>query len=162
MDLQADLRAALRGRVALIGVGNPDLGDDGAGVSLAQALLDRAVPDVLVGERTPERCLGRLLAGRFDSVLLLDAVDAGCAPGAAVLLDAAAIEAGFPQASTHRLGLGPLARLLRAGAGLRVLLLGIQPRTLARGAPLSPEVDGAVGTLAEVLAGLLVRRGESP
>jgi hydrogenase maturation protease len=127
------LQAVLEGRVAVVGVGNPDLGDDGAGLALAQALARRGAADVHVGERTPERWMGRLRQEGFRTVLFLDAVDAGRAPGDVVLLDATGVEARFPQVSTHRISLGSLARLLEADGGVRVLLLGLQPRSLAPG-----------------------------
>jgi Ni,Fe-hydrogenase maturation factor len=35
-DLRQQLEACFQGRVCLVGVGNPDLGDDGLGVRLAE------------------------------------------------------------------------------------------------------------------------------
>jgi hydrogenase maturation protease len=150
-DLRQDLETALRGRVAFVGVGNPDLGDDGAGVCLAEALAARGTPGVLMGERTPERWLGRLGEGRFDAVLFLDAVDAGRPAGDVLLLDATAVEARFPQVSTHRISLGTLARVLEAEVGGPVRLLGIQPHSLAPGRRLSPPVQQTVSALADLL-----------
>jgi hydrogenase maturation protease len=92
---------------------------------------------------------------RFDTILFLDAVDAGRMAGDVVLLDAAAIEARFPQVSTHRLSLGVLARALQAESGCRVCLLGVQPGSLALSAGLSPAVRDSVCLLSDLLAGLL-------
>jgi hydrogenase maturation protease len=158
MTLREDLRAALPGRVATVGVGNPDLGDDGAGVRLAEALAARGVPDVLAAERTPERWLGRLAGERFEAILFLDAVDAGLPAGDVLLMDAATIQARFPQVSTHRLSLGVLARLLETEGGTRVVLLGIQPASLALGAGLSTAVGRTLQSLADLLTDVLVSR----
>ncbi|MFB3818059.1 MAG: hydrogenase maturation protease, partial [Candidatus Methylomirabilales bacterium] len=155
MSLREDLQAALRGRVAVVGIGNPDLGDDAAGVRLAEALAARGLPDVLAAERTPEHWAGQLMHGRFDSILLLDAVDAGLPAGDVLLMDATRIQARFPQISTHRLSLGLLARLLEGQGTGRVRLLGIQPASLAPGAGLSPAVRATVHLLTDLLRSLL-------
>lgn len=155
MDLADDLRTRLTGRVAVVGIGNPDLGDDGAGCRLAEALAARGVPEVLVAERTPERLLGPLRRGGYDRILFLDAVEIGAPPGAAGLLEGTGLAARHPQLSTHKLSLGTLARLLEAEAGPRVLLLGIQPGSLRPGAGLSEAVAVTVGLLADLLADLL-------
>jgi hydrogenase maturation protease len=116
-----------------------------------------------MGERTPERWLGRLGGGRFDAVLFLDAVDAGRAPGDVVLLDASAVEARFPQVSTHRISLGTLARLLEAEVAGPVRLLGIQPQSLAPGRRLSLPVARTVRALADlvILAGRFAVRASA-
>lgn len=171
MDLREELRRALAGHVAVVGVGNPDLGDDGAGVCVAEALAEQGMPDVYIGERSPERWLGRLAGGAYHSVLFVDVVEAGRPAGDVVLLDAAQVRARFPQVSTHRLTIGTLARLLET-AGVRILLLGIQPGSLALGAGLSAPVQTTVAALVDLFtdldigprapAPLPVARGEQP
>jgi hydrogenase maturation protease len=156
MNLAEELRSRLMGRVAVVGVGNPDLGDDGAGLRLAERLAAHGVPDVTLAGRSPERWLGRLGRARVDRVLFLDAVDAGTAPGAILLMDAAQTVARFPQVSTHTLSLGTLARLLEADGIPGVSLLGIQPASLRSGAGLSAPVETTVGILADLLRNLLL------
>ncbi|MBI4537533.1 MAG: hydrogenase maturation protease [candidate division NC10 bacterium] len=160
MDLAEDLRRRLVGRVAVVGIGNPDLGDDGAGMRLAERLAARGLPDVILAERTPERWLPRLARVGYDGVLFLDAVEAGAHPGSVLLLDGAEAESRFPQLSTHKLSLGTLARLLEAEGGARVLLLGIQPARLAPGGGLSAPVEMTVEILADLLSNL--RRAGTP
>ena len=154
MDLTEDLRQRLTGRVAVVGIGNPDLGDDGAGMRLAECLAARGLSDIFLAERTPERWVGRLARDGYDSVLFLDAVDAGERPGSVLLLDAAEVESRFPQLSTHKLSLGTLARLLEAEGGARALLLGIQPARLTPGAGLSAPVETTVEILADLVSNL--------
>jgi hydrogenase maturation protease len=136
-DLGTALKAALAGRVCVVGVGNDDLGDDGFGVRLAEELLASGHEHVRVAGTTPENCLGQIEDGRFDTVLFLDAVDIGAEAGSAVLLDSASIQGKFPQISTHRISLGTLARLLERPGGPRVWLLGAQPSSLRFGSGLS-------------------------
>jgi hydrogenase maturation protease len=164
MELAEELRRRLTGRVAVVGVGNPDLGDDGAGVRLAERLAARGLPDVLAAGSTPERWLARLARDGYRHVLFLDAVDAGAEPGAVLWADAASAASRFPQLSTHKLSLGTLARLLAADGGPDASLLGIQVARLAPGTGLSPTVETTVRILTDLLSDLLPAgaRGEHP
>ncbi len=100
---------------------------------------------------TPERYVPFLSGGGFDTVLFLDAVEVGAAPGSVVLLDSGEMAARWPQVSTHKLSLGLLARLIESDGGTRAWLLGIQPETLEPGRGISPVVSATL----ESLAGLL-------
>jgi len=150
MDLADDLGEVLRGRVAVVGVGHPDLGDDAAGLRLAQRLAARGLPDVIAAGPCPERWLSRLAQGGYDRILVLDAVEAGEAPGTLFLLDPAEAESRFPQCSTHKLSLSTLARLVAAAGGPPLLLLGIQPASLAPGSGLSAPVQASLDLLADL------------
>ena len=151
-DLREDLRGRLTGRVCLLGIGNPDRGDDGLGVRLAEAVRAAGYPGVIVAERTPERWVAEVVRGGWQTVVLLDAIEMGAAPGTVVLLDAREITARFPQVSTHKFSLGTIARLLEAEGRMRVCLLGVQPAGVAHAAGLSDPVR----TTLEILRTLLV------
>ncbi len=157
-DLRSDLRACLAGRVCLVGVGNPDRGDDAFGPRLAEALQAAGVPDVVVAGTTPEHWIGRLGDGRFETIIFLDAVEVGAEPGAAVLLDAGALAARFPQISTHKISLGALARVLESTGRIRVWLLGVQPKSLAMGPDLSPPLRATLDILRDLLYDALSAR----
>jgi len=151
-DLRDDLRRRLTGRVCLMGIGNPDRGDDGLGVRLAEAVRAAGYPGVIVAERTPEQWVAEVVRGGWQTVLLLDAVEMGATAGTVVLLDAREIAARFPQVSTHKLSLGTIARLIEAEGAMRVCLLGVQPQCVGHAAGLSDPVR----TTLEILRTLLV------
>lgn len=158
-DLRAQFEQCLRGRVALMGIGNPERGDDGAGVRLAGALRHAIAQApgparawVVVAETTPERHLGWLGAQRCDNLVFLDAVDVGAPPGSAVLLNSAQMTTRFPQLSTHRLSLGLLAQWAEANGVTRAWLLGVQPESLAPGGALSPAVQHTLEVLQDLLS----------
>lgn len=139
-DLAARLARLAAGRTCFVGLGNPEQGDDGFGVRLARRLAARCGGGdrgwaVIVAGTEPERHLGALAAGGYDHVVFLDAAAFGAAPGSVTLLGAAEIVARFPQVSTHRLGVGLLARLLEGGRGgpPRAWLLAVQPESLRAG-----------------------------
>ena len=172
-DLREQLSCILQGHACLVGVGNVDAGDDGAGVRLAEAVAEAEIrspkseirnpgPDLLLAGLEPERHLGRLTTGDFDHVVFFDAVDCGAEPGAVVLLNAGEMASRFPQVSTHRLSLGLLGGLIQVEGRTRSWLLGIQPGTLRRGNRLSDAAQTGVDTLAELLRDLIAARHPSP
>jgi len=156
------LRGTLRGQVCLVGLGNPDLSDDGFGVRLAAALRAMGYPHVVEAGTTPERWVGRLADAHYDTVLFLDAVDLGAEPGAVALLPAEALSARFPQISTHKLSLSLLASVIEASAHTRVCLLGAQPASLQPGCDLTPPLQGTLEALIELLDDALADQATRP
>ncbi len=150
-DLRAHLRDFFQGRVCLMGLGNPDHGDDAFGVRLAEQLAAAGVPGVIVAGTTPERSIVHVADDGCDHLVFLDAVDFGGAPGAAALLDAATIAARFPQISTHKLSLGLLAAWATANGATRAWVLGVQPASLQPAAALTPPVQAALEVILELL-----------
>jgi hydrogenase maturation protease len=140
---------ALEGPVCWVGLGNADLGDDGVGVRLAEALARGGARAVVAG-LAPERWIETLTGGGFARVVFLDAVEFAGEPGAVVWMEAGDLAARYPQVSTHRLSLGMLARMLE-DRGVRVSLLGVKPLSLKPGAGLSEPVRRTL----ELLAGML-------
>ena len=152
-DLRGSLRAALQGRVVVLGIGNPMRGDDGIGCRIAQDLMvaDGLRGDVTIidAEEIPESYVGPVVAARPDVVLLVDAADLGAEPGAAALMDATALD--DRTFATHRTPLEPVATYLRSATGARLLLLGVQPGPRTWGAALSEPLDAAARELACLL-----------
>ena len=159
-DLREQLEPCFQGRVCLMGVGNPDYGDDGLGVHLANELTAAGVPDVVAAGNTPERYLGWVVGERFDHLLFLDAVDFGAEPGSVVFLNGDEIVARFPQISTHKISLGLLSQWAQARSVTRAWLLGVQPASLQPAAPLSDTVQTTLRLLRELLVTL--SRGSAP
>jgi hydrogenase 3 maturation protease len=147
-------------RIAVVGIGHELCGDDAAGLVLARALKQTYNQDnrgdgllVIDAGPAPEHCSGWLRRFGPDLVLLADAAQLGAPPGTVRWL-AWQDTVGF-SASTHTLPLHLLATYLTAELGSEVALLGIQPANLSAGAPLSPEVEEAVTTVAQSLANML-------
>ena len=152
-DLPQFLERCVARRVAWLGLGNVEFGDDGAGLELATQLACW-VPSshvVFVAGTTPERFLPRLRQERFSTVILLDAVEFGATAGAIAGFESDAFEARFPAVSTHKLPLSLLARLITSDTGATVSLIGIQPGSLRPGRGLSLEVAEAVDALTTLI-----------
>ncbi len=153
-----NLAERLHGRVTVVGIGNPLRGDDGVGCRVAARLLDAcrtgaltrcAGLAVLDAEDVPENYLGPVAQTRPDVVVLVDAADIGGPPGASALLDANALDGA--RRVTHRTSLGITARVIREMTGAEVMLLAVQPATLAWDAPMSPEVAAAADDVGALL-----------
>jgi hydrogenase 3 maturation protease len=155
VDLRTHLRQRLHGRVCLVGLGNPELGDDGLGVHLATQLAAAGCPDVVSGGSFPERALASLDLGRYDHLVFLDAVELGAEPGSAVFLSRREVCATFPQVSTHKLSVGLLASVVEQRGRTKAWLLGVQPQSLSSSATLSPTVQVTLDALTTVLQEVL-------
>jgi hydrogenase maturation protease len=134
--------------VLVVGVGNVDRGDDGAGPAVVEGLAATGIKALDVGD-APERYLGPMAESGAQTVVFVDAVDFGGRPGEVVLLE----EGEMPVRScvTHRSSLGLVMRYLREQAGQRSLLIGIQPGSVDAGAELTPPVQAAVAGVAAAL-----------
>jgi hydrogenase 3 maturation protease len=129
----------------LLTVGNGMMGDDGAGVLLAQMLRDQPLDDwaALNGGSAPENSLHRIREMEPQRVLVVDAADMDLEPGSIRRIHADRLDDPFLM-TTHTLPLTFLIESLREFVP-QVELLGIQPRMVAFGYPMSDEVRSAVG-----------------
>jgi len=129
----------------LLTVGNGMMGDDGAGVLLAQMLGDQPLEDwrVVNGGSAPENVLHWIREMNAQRVLVVDAADMDLPPGSIRRINADRLEDPFLM-TTHTLPLTFLIESLREFVP-QVDLIGIQPNIVAFGFPMSEEVRLAVG-----------------
>lgn len=152
--LQEQLQELVARRVAWVGVGNTDLGDDGLGVRLAEMLRDAGCANVILARTTPEHCLRAVEETGRKDLVFLDATDFGGDPGSVALFDRDEIISRHPQVSTHKLSLGLLATLWEADAGRRVRLLAVQPGRLTPERGISATVQETLDVLTRLLVDL--------
>jgi len=149
------------GPVVVIGVGNPDRGDDGVGPVVAGMVAEACAPGVTA---VADRGDPAVLMDRWDGAslaVLVDAMVSGCPPGAVERFDATVVPlpASMRLASTHSVGAGEAVELARALGRLpdRLVVYGIEVVSFAPGAQLTGEVaDGArlaAGMVCEEVAG---------
>jgi hydrogenase maturation protease len=145
----------------LIGLGNLDRGDDGAGRAVARRLLRDEHLDLDVLECAGEATgLMEAWAGH-DDVVLVDACRGAGPPGRIhrIAPDEAARVATLRHASTHSLGVAAAIGLARALGTLprRLAIYAIEASHAREGIGLSPEVERAVEEVAAA-----VRRDAEP
>ena len=142
-------------RVVLMGVGNPMRGDDGVGVAIIQRLQENPIPGVMLlnTETVPESYIGKVESHRPTHVLLVDAANFGGRPGDTRLIDSQHI--GGQAVSTHSLPLTIFITYIEKSLGIKVLLLGVQPKTVAFGEGMTSELAEASKRIAETLRRML-------
>lgn len=163
------MEGSLRGKVVLVGIGNRDRADDGVGPYIAEVVRRMAArtrrPAPVTWEHgpclvaavsagtLPEACVGKILACRPDTVLLVDAVEMGEGPGHVDLFREEEVT-GRSGWDAHSPPLSLLMRYVAWRSGARVLLLGIQPADLRFGMKMTPAVRQSARLVARLLAGL--------
>ncbi len=147
------IRRLLTGRVCLLGVGNRYRRDDGAGSLVAEQLEGQTGALSIDAGEVPENYLERVARSRPDTILIVDAVDFGGAPGELRLLEPEGLASSGP--STHGLSLQMTADFLRERPQARLAVLAIQPAGIALGTELSAEVSRAVRILKDMLLAAL-------
>jgi hydrogenase maturation protease HycI len=155
--LRSEVAAA--GKVLVLGVGNPDKGDDAAGILAAQGLKKamggqaRRRLKVLLGYETPENLTGEIRKFGPGLVLILDAALGPHPPGTVFLVDKDEIpDEGV---STHKISLKMLVYYLEETLGCTVAFLGIQSADLGLGRPVTKPVERAAKRLSAALAEIL-------
>ncbi|HEY6893106.1 MAG TPA: hydrogenase maturation protease [Rhodanobacteraceae bacterium] len=152
-------------KVAVYGIGNILLGDDGVGPAVAHFLEDNFAfpPNVVVEDLgTPSLDLPGYLAG-FDTLIFVDAVADQGVPGSIRMFSRDEITAVAPgiRISPHEPTINDALIVLDfAGDAPRdVVLIGVVPKSLEGGVTLSSEVGAAVERAAEVVLSELAARG---
>lgn len=138
-------------RRLLIGLGNPDRGDDGVGPYVARRVATAVPPDVTAITETgdPLALLDRWTD--TDEVVLIDAAAPRGQAGRIHRLDplAAPLPPDLAFASTHTVGLAAALDLARVLGRLpaRLVIYAIEAADFSPGAPLSPQVAAAADRL---------------
>jgi hydrogenase maturation protease len=162
-DWKREVRDALAParRIVVLGVGNPDKGDDGAGIAAAAALRKRLSPAqkrrvrVLLGGSVPESLTGKVRAIGPQLVVILDAAIGGLRPGSLFRVDPGKIaDEGI---TTHRISLSWLVRYIEESIGCPVIVLGIEPESLDFGTELSPAAEKGISTAVDFLVENLIK-----
>jgi hydrogenase maturation protease len=150
--------------VVVIGVGNPNRGDDAAGLMaarLARARLARVGGvEVVECHGDPVRLIDRWAGAA--AVIIADAVRSGAPPGRVRRVDASnkPLPVIFRRASSHAFGVADAIELARATGALprRVIVYGIEAGVFAVGTGPSPAVARAAGDVARRIARAARRR----
>jgi hydrogenase maturation protease len=142
--------------VLVVGMGNPDRGDDGIGPLVVRQLAWRVSPSITLIERTGDAlALIEDWAGR-GAVVLVDAAAPGTTPGRVHRIDL--LEEQLPidlsRASTHAFGVADTVGLARTLDLLpaSVVVYAIEGADFEPGAALSPEVAAAAEEVAVRIA----------
>lgn len=150
-------------RILIAGIGNIFLGDDAFGVEVVKRLAGRPLPSgvrvVDFGIRGID--LTYALLEKYDSVILVDAMQQGNKPGSLYLVEPELDKAG--KLETHEMAPAKaLAAAKAMGADLRnVLIVGCEPESFGSDEvpqmELSPSVQGAVDKAVVMLESMMAK-----
>jgi hydrogenase 3 maturation protease len=142
-------------KVVLLAIGSELRGDDAAGILVFDALAKLKIPRLhaLNGATAPENLTGEVKRQNPSHLLIVDAAQLGAPPGTVRLVPVEDI--GGYSFSTHALPLKVLVDFLRQDISSQVFVVAIQPKDVAFGAPVSPEVKAAASLVAEAIRSAL-------
>jgi hydrogenase maturation protease len=152
-------------RVLVVGLGNPDRGDDGIGAIVAHRLAGRLPSDVAVVVRSGDMLsLIEDWAG-FDALVCVDAAAPIGTPGRVHRIDLATTDLpqGISNTSSHGFGIADaigLARSLHL-ALQDIIVYAVEGRCFDGGAPMTPEVMAAAGETAKCIVAEVSRLRQS-
>lgn len=153
--------------IAVLGVGNILLTDEGIGVRIVEELQRRyRLPEhvlVLDGGTAGMELLEPLEG--LDTLIIADAVRVGQPPGSVVLLQGDEVPIFFrTKISPHQIGLSDLlaALELTEQAPKAVSLIGLQPVSLDTGMALTPEAEAKVPEMLALVLAELAKAGVVP
>jgi hydrogenase maturation protease len=147
-------------RAVVLGIGNVLLSDEGIGVHAVTALVEQydlgKDVDVVDGGTTGMELLPDLEGA--DELVVIDAIRAGQPPASVIRLEGDEVPSFFKtKLSPHQVGLSDILAALafKGFAPGHIVLIGVQPVTLALGMNLSPEVNARLGDVLSLVAGEL-------
>jgi hydrogenase maturation protease len=139
--------------VLILGIGNILLGDEGIGVRVIEAMRSQSLPQgvEVIDGGTGGADLIEVIAHRRKAIVV-DAMDADCEPGTLMRLSPDdLVPRGDTRISLHDVGL--LDALHMAGhlgcAPAQIVIIGIQPKSVAWGTELSAELAACVPKIIE-------------
>jgi len=156
-DLKAEIEKRIKGKVAIVAIGNILRGDDGLGPKFIEMLKSKPGPlraNLFDCGTAPENYIFLILSTACDTVVLIDAADLGVPAGDAQVFDLDRIaNVSF---STHNPSPRLFTDLLRTGKeDLNIFVVSIQPKVTNLGEGLSSEVLGGLEMLADVFSEIL-------
>jgi hydrogenase 3 maturation protease len=144
--MPSHLETHLQGKVVILGIGNTLQSDDAAGSLLASRLKDNLPCIVYDAGTNPENYLGKIIQHAPDNIVIIDAVDFAGQPGELRWFEPEELKS-VNLYSTHNASLSLTINYLQNNLAADIIILGIQPKKIAFGEALSPEVEKTVRDL---------------
>lgn len=161
-DLTRELQSRLKGakKIALLGVGSEFRADDAAGMLVAERVdketrKQKNLPARQAGKKTsvalkaflgataPENLTGEIIKFKPSHLIIIDTADLKQKPGTILLLDAKDLGEGV-SFSTHKLPPKVMMDYFIQSLKCKIMLIGIQPKSIVFGKAVSREVLSSV------------------
>jgi hydrogenase 3 maturation protease len=147
-------------KIAVVGVGSELKGDDKAGMLVAAQLEKKCKKDcgcpqleVFFGATAPENLTGEIKKFQPTHLIIIDAADVGREPGTIEIISPDQV--GGISFSSHMLPIKVMVDYLLKSIDCKVMIIGIQPQSLAYNAPPTPRVRRSIQQVASALASII-------
>lgn len=144
-------------RFAILGIGSDLRADDAAGMIAAATLklkfskLRKRIPvKIFFGETAPENLTGDIKRFKPTHIVIIDSLDCKKRPGSIYLFKPEEVAEGV-SFSTHKMPAKILVDYLTASCGCQTTIIGIQPKNLDFGKPVTPAVARAASGVAQMI-----------
>jgi hydrogenase maturation protease len=147
-------------RIAIMGIGNLLLKDEGIGVHVVQILQERNnLPDhvEIVDAGTAALDVLQML-GQVDRLIVIDAVKGGCEPGTLYKFKPDDIRStNRATTSLHQLGFIEALNIVEklGNAPRDVTIIGVEPKEIEIGLELSAEIAGKIPQIVQLIQEML-------
>ena len=152
--IEKKLKESLKGKVLILGIGNPLRTDDGFGSLLADRLKDRVAATVIDAKSVPENYINKLIDENPDTIVILDAADFEGEPAEVRIFDPHEATS-INHISTHNLPINMLVEFIGQNCEAEVLFLALQPKSVSFGEDISKETGEKIAFLEDVFLRLL-------
>jgi len=148
-------RIVRAGKIVVLGVGNLLLRDEGAGVHLIQKLREMEIGEgveLVDGGTSLLDFLPQMK--HISKLIIVDAVKLGGKPGRTyrICVDDSLLKGGKGMTSLHQLGVvETLAIAQKMGKLPPTVIIGIEPKEIAYGLELSPEIEREMGKMVNLI-----------
>lgn len=131
-----------KGKVVIVGIGNTMRGDDGFGPALVEGLTGKIKAICINVGSAPENYITKIVEAAPDTILIVDAVHLGLAPGEYdILTKSDIINCGL---TTHDISPSMFIDFLEKQTRADIYLLGVQPKNVSFGEEMSDAVKKAL------------------
>jgi len=136
----------------ILGMGNLLLGDEGVGVHAARALLQERLPENVTVLEVGTAFLEALAEiERADRIIVIDAMHGGHAPGTVYRVPYDDCVRPECIASLHGFDLSRAIFLAGRETAPATIIIGVEPARIDWGTELSPEIQGMLPSIIEVV-----------
>jgi len=156
------MKEGRRPSIVILCVGNEERGDDAFGPYVAKRLKrtrERGVVEVIDCGTVPENFTDVIRKIGPTHVIIVDAVDFKGSPGDIILSFEPAFEG--VSVSTHKPSLTLLTKYIQSDIGSKIILLGVQPKSIEWGSSMSNEVLTASEVVVKALKSAIKRIKEA-
>ena len=142
-----------KGKVVIVGIGNTLRGDDGFGPALIERLRGKVRAVCLDAGSAPENLTGKIVKEKPDTILIVDALHLGIAPGEyEILKKDEIVKSGL---STHDISPTMFIEYLESQTCANIYMLGVQPKDISFGREMSDSVKKTLEEIAQRLQRLV-------